>query len=186
MNLFGQLGESTSLNKDRGKSRSLKVTLSIQKRISKGLGRIFRRFREIRQNLTKNQGINKYLSLTLSPTLSEDFFCWQAILSISPILSLTLSPTLSEDLFCWASDLVSSSSVLSPPHFSYKYLQIQRQKCTTLSREILGQVFVLVQFRFFFLLLYNFIFLYTLVQREFHERRKRKIAFRVTMNVIFF
>ena len=83
------------INEDRGKSRNSKATLSIYKGISKGLGRIFKRFREIRQNSTEDQGINKYLSPTLSPTLSKDLFCWQAILSISPTLSLTLS----EDLF---------------------------------------------------------------------------------------
>ena len=48
------------INKDRGKSKSPKATLSIYKRISKRLGRIFKRFREIRQNPTEDQGINKY------------------------------------------------------------------------------------------------------------------------------
>jgi len=63
MDLFGWLGESTRINEDRGKSRNPKAILLIYKRISKGLGCIFRRFREIRNNLTEDQGINqKFIS----------------------------------------------------------------------------------------------------------------------------
>ena len=57
----------------------------------------------------------------------------------------------------------------------------------TILREILGQI--LFQFSLGFFVSLNVIlhFLYCLVQREFHERRRRRtIVFRVTLNVIFF
>jgi len=57
------------INEDRDKSKSSKATLSIYKWISKGLGHIFKNFREIRLNPTEDQGIKKnmYLQRFLQP-----------------------------------------------------------------------------------------------------------------------
>jgi len=48
------LRESTKINEEKGKSRSSKVILSVYNGISKGLERIFRRFKDIRHNSTEN------------------------------------------------------------------------------------------------------------------------------------